>query len=141
MWPSKFQDRLKQWHDLRQQSLSRPLEQCLEDINFWWMNSPWTAYYLHWDDQPRWPDPWQLLSDNIYCDLARSLGIVYTILMIERTDITSSAIIETDRGNLVQVNLGKYILNWTQDGLLNNPSTEFAIKKSLDSSKLIHLLG
>lgn len=141
MWPTRFEDRLQKWYDLRQQSSTDALETCLKNINQWWMASPWVAYHLHWDDRDRWPDPWQLLSDNIYCDLARSLGIVYTILMIERTDISKVELVETDRGNLVLIDHGKYILNWSQEDVLNIPSTEFQAKKSLDSSRLIHLLG
>jgi len=141
MWPAQFTERLRRWNDLRRLCQSDELSGSLERINQWWMNTPWTAYYLHWDDLDRWPNPWQLLSDNIYCDLARSLGIVYTLLMIERPDVVDIAITETDRGNLVQVNGGKYILNWSPEHVLNIQLTEFTVKKSLDSSRLIHLLG
>jgi hypothetical protein len=93
------------------------------------------------DDYEKWPDPWSLLADNIYCDLARALGIVYTMLMLDRADIDTIQIAETDQGNLVLVNQGKYILNWGRDRLLNIEPTNFTITKSLDSSELVHLLG
>ena len=141
MWPAQFETRLQGWNDLRSICLGLGVDNCLQRINIFWMSSPWQPYYLHWDDQKTWPDPWQLLSDNVYCDLARSLGIVYTILLLERTDIGSVEIAETDRGNLVQVSGGKYILNWHPDEILNNPSTEIKITRKLDSSKLVHLLG
>ena len=93
------------------------------------------------DDYEKWPNPWNLLADNIYCDLARALGIVYTMLMLDRKDVGTIQIAETDQGNLVLVDHGKYILNWGGDRLLNIEPTNFTITKSLDSSELVHLLG
>lgn len=141
MWTRQFESRLKGWNDLRTNCLGVDLEPCLQKINRFWMGSPWQPYYLHWDDQKTWPDPWQLLADDIYCDLARSLGIVYTILLLDRIDIGAVEIVETDQGNLVLVQSGKYILNWNPDTIVNNPSTEIKVTRSLDSSKLVHLLG
>lgn len=93
------------------------------------------------DDYKQWPNPWQLLNDNVYCNLARALGIVYTILMLERTDIDAIQITEGDQGNLVLIDHGKYILNWGRDRLLNIELTNFTITRSLDSSEVAHLLG
>lgn len=142
MWQFTFQDRLREWSILRDQCIDQDLETCLHSINDWWFASPWRPYYLHWDDLRTWPGPWDLLADNIFCDLARSLGIVYTILMLERPDIADVGIANTDDGNnLVLVNGGKYILNWEPGDLLNIDSANITITKSLDSSKLEHLLG
>jgi hypothetical protein len=97
------------------------LEHALNAINVWWFGAPWRPYYLHWDDQDTWPDPWQLLNDNVYCELARGLGILYTITLLERADIESADLILTESGhNLVQVNDSKYILNWEKDTVVNN---------------------
>ena len=141
MWPSLYQDRLAAWCELRTKSAASDISTCLQDIDQWWLQTPWKPYYLHMDDYEKWPDPWQLLADNIYCDLARALGIVYTVLMLDREDIDTIQIVETDRGNLVLVDQGKYILNWERDRLLNIEPTNFTITKSLDSSELVHLLG
>jgi hypothetical protein len=120
MWPKTFDARLASWTQLRDHVQSLPLELALLTINQWWFNAPWQPYYLHWDDQSTWPDPWQLLSDNVYCDLARGLGIVYTISMLDRADTTLATLILTEDGdNLVQVSKEKYILNWTADSIVN----------------------
>jgi hypothetical protein len=98
-----------------------PTESALNHINRWWFNTPWTPYYLHWDDQPTWPNPWQLLSDNIYCEVARGLGILYTITLLERADLASARLVLTESGhNLVLVGQTKYILNWDLDSVVNN---------------------
>lgn len=141
MWAGTFDERLIRWHDLRQSAAAAPIESCLLIINQWWFQSPWRPYYLHWDDQAQWPNPWQLLDDNVYCDLARCLGIVYTLLMVESTKSLLIEIAETNAGNLVLVDQGKYILNWDADQILNISSVKINKARTLDSSKLAHLLG
>jgi hypothetical protein len=120
MWAKTFDQRLNSWYNLRSLSSELPLTDALESINQWWFNSPWQPYYLHWDDQSNWPDPWQLLSDNVYCDLARGLGILYTITLLDRADMADAALVLTQTGyNLVQVDKTKYILNWEPDNIVN----------------------
>ena len=120
MWPKEFADRLTAWSALRTQVQSMECQAALEKINAWWHQTPWKPYYLHWDDQPRWPDPWQLLSDDVYCPVAKGLGILYTISMLDRADMADAELILTKDGdNLVQVAQGKYILNWSPDSVVN----------------------
>ena len=121
MWPKDFADRLVAWNGLRDSVQSVDVETALTKIHDWWSTTPWRPYYLHWDDQATWPDPWQLLSDDVYCDLARALGILYTISLLDRADLVDAELILTDEGdNLVQVVQGKYILNWKKDLIVNN---------------------
>jgi hypothetical protein len=119
MWCSTFEQRLAAWNSLRDRVRDQSKSDALTEINSWWQKTPWRAYHLHWDDRQDWPDPWQLLSDNIYCDLARGLGILYTITVLDRDDMQDAELIETEQGNLVQVEGGKYILNWGSDLGLN----------------------
>ena len=120
IWPTTFSDRLESWNLLRSHTQNLPIEIALEEINAWWFNTPWRPYYLHWDDQPTWPDPWQLLSDDVYCDLARALGILYTITLLDRADMADAELVLTDDGsNLVLVTKEKYILNWSPDSVVN----------------------
>ena len=120
MWPNTFADRLESWTALRTSAQSQDLETALVAINQWWFNSPWKAYYLHWDDQATWPDPWQLLNDDIYCDVAKALGILYTISMLDRADMADATLVLTeDHRNLVLVDKTKYILNWNPDSVVN----------------------
>ena len=119
MWPRDFSQRLESWAQLRQQCCQLDSEPALTKINSWWFQTPWTAYHLHWDDQADWPDPWQLLSDDQYCPVARGLGIMYTISMLDREDMQDAQMIEYQSDNLVLVNKEKYILNWDPDQVLN----------------------
>ena len=134
MWPADFAGRLESWNHLRDQVQNLSAEKTLEIINSWWFAVPWRPYYLHWDDQLNWPDPWQLLSDNHYCDLARALGILYTITLLDRADLGDATLVLTETGdNLVLVAKSKYILNWDRDTVVNT-NQETTIKKQLTQS-------
>ena len=119
MWPDSFAERLESWNRLRHQCELTTVDTTVSTINRWWFQTPWTAYHLHWDDQADWPDPWQLLSDNQYCPVARGLGILYTIAMLDRADLQDACMIEYLGDNLVLVHNEKYILNWDPDQVLN----------------------
>lgn len=131
MWPRTFELRLDAWANLRQQLQALPAQQALTQINSWWFQTPWRAYHLHWDDQTDWPDPWELLSDNIYCDVARGLGILYTISLLNHADLTDAELVLTNEGhNLVLVCQRKYILNWDTDTIVNT-NRKLEIKRCL----------
>jgi len=122
MWPRNFEQRLKSWNQLRILCHNLPWPNAFAAINSWWFASPWISYSLHWDDRANWPDPWQLLEENRLCSLARGLGIIYTVAMIERVDTPPATLVETDLDNLVLIPGEKYILNWCSDSIVNiNP--------------------
>jgi hypothetical protein len=136
MWPVSFDQRLKSWYELRNSVKSQPVEIALTTINSWWFRTPWQPYYLHWDDQTTWPDPWQLLSDDIYCEVARGLGILYTISLLDRADLGSASLVLTQTGhNLVLVEKTKYILNWDPDDIVNT-SHDVAVHRQLTQQQI-----
>ena len=136
MWHKNFADRLAAWSELRAQAHTMECEPALSTINAWWHQTPWKPYYLHWDDQPRWPDPWQLLSDDIYCPVAKGLGILYTISMLDRADMADAELVLTESGdNLVLVQERKYILNWSPDSVVNT-FQEVKIRRQLKQHQI-----
>jgi hypothetical protein len=136
IWPVTFSARLNSWNLLREQCQHQPIKSALEHINAWWFRAPWRPYYLHWDDQTVWPDPWQLLSDNVYCDVARGLGILYTVTLLDRVDMAPADLILTRSGhNLVQVTKEKYILNWEADSIVNT-NQEVKIKQQYQQNQI-----
>ena len=136
MWPRTFDARLASWSQLRSVVANMPIDQCLHAINAWWFDTPWRAYHLHWDDQAIWPDPWQLLDDNLFCGLARGLGMLYTISLLDRPDIQDAELIDTGSDNLVLVHQKKYILNWDRDQLLNINLTPFETRHRLSQEHI-----
>jgi hypothetical protein len=141
MWPTSYNDRLVSWNNLRDRSRQLPVDQSLQGINLWWQQTPWCPYSLHWDDQQDWPDPWELLADQSFCGLARGLGIVYTIMLIDHQEISEIELAEIDNDNLVLVNNGKYILNWDSNTILNINSADIQAKRIINSRQLKNRLG
>jgi hypothetical protein len=142
MWQQTFEERLLEWTQLRQQCSTGDLETTLHTINNWWWRAPMINYHLHWDDVGKWPDPWQLLADNHWCGLARALGILYTIEIINRSDVTDCGVLQCSNGdNLVQINREKYILNWSPRQIVNNLPPENIITRCIDSKELQNKLG
>ena len=136
MWASTFAGRLESWYGMRQKCHALSVESTLITINSWWCTTPWQPYYLHWDDQLTWPDPWQLLNDNVYCDLARALGILYTISLLDRADLTDATLVLSQDGhNLVMVDKSKYILNWNSDTVVNT-NQAIEIHRQLSQSQI-----
>jgi hypothetical protein len=111
MWPNNFDDRLLEWRSLRTRVQNLSLLDMLVEVDTWWQQAPLCLHYLHMDDYENWPEPWTLLADNLYCDLAKCLGIVYTILLLDRDDIITLVINETDNYFLIEVN-NEHVLNY-----------------------------
>ena len=135
MWPPTYQERLADWVRLRQAAAALEQPEQLMLINDWWFRAPIVNHLILWQNARIWPTPWHLLNNNGYCELARALGIVYTIMLVE--NYTDLKIIQTTQDNLVQVDHGKYILNWAPGEMLNTHSTPIpTVKNAIDSSEL-----
>jgi hypothetical protein len=134
-----FEQRLRDWKDLRSKISDYSIPDKCIAIDAWWQMAPLVTHHLHPLDQGSWPDPWTLLSENMYCLLTRALGIVYTLEMSKISDI-SLVIADDKQGTecpLVLVDSAKYVLNYWPNTVLNNCLKDFKIKKqlSLDSAK------
>lgn len=141
MWPKTFAHRLESWYQLRSHAQSADLATALNSINQWWFNAPWIPYHLHWDDRAVWPDPWQLLSDNTFCGLARALGMLYTITLIDRADLQDCVLQEHVSDNLVLVPGEKYILNWDRACIVNITPGEPNLRRCVSQPQLKQLIG
>lgn len=140
MWKTSYEERLAEWFELRQASEHQPLDQQVRLVNDWWFRAPIVNRVITWDRPDVWPNPWELLTNSGYCELARALGIVYTLMMLENQKYTSLSIIATGNDNLVLVDGGKYILNWAPGEVLNIDSTPFTVQDSINSTDLNSIL-
>ena len=140
MWKTQYQERLADWYHLRQAASTVELPAQLQLINTWWFRAPIVNRVVTWDNPAEWPTPWDLLVNNGYCDLARALGIVYTLLLLDRQLYTDLEIISTGQDNLVQIDSGKYILNWAPGEVLNTNSTSLTVLRRIDSKDLASFL-
>lgn len=134
MWHTAYADRLRAWNLLRQHSRGLPIHKAMLAINDWWFDAPMTVRTMIWESYPDWPDPWQLLAMDRCCDLARGLAMLYTVLMTEHPRVSDVVLCQSDHDNLVLVNQGKYILNWSPGQLLNIQSQTVQVRRSVDSA-------
>jgi hypothetical protein len=138
MWPVIFEDRLREWRQLRDNIAAAPVDAGLMTINDWWFKAPMVNRHLSWSNCHEWPGPWDLLAEDTWCDLARALGMLYTITMHPQNQFTVS-LAQTSLGNLVLVEHGKYILNWAPGQILNRQSINFDISREIDGSQFSNL--
>ena len=132
MWNNRYEALLEEWYNLRQKAATLPIEDSLHLIDDWWAKAPLINNYLHMDDYSSWPLPWDLLAEYSFCDVAKCLGIMYTLLLIEHEDIHSLHIVQTeDEYSLVQINNGQYTLN-DQIGEIISDQSEIHVKYSID---------
>lgn len=134
MWKLKPDDRLDRWKQFRKRLSTLPLDQALVECVSFWQNAPFTPYYLDHNDHANWPDPWQLVYENYYCDLAKALGIVYTLQLSEHGKELELSIrvyqntVSRVQYNLAWINQGKYVLNFVEDEIVNRTQVPKELK-------------
>lgn len=141
MWSEDYGERLRQWRDIRHKAANQDIDAMCNTINDWWWQAPMVNHTLSWNNPDAWPDPWQLLQQQNWCGLARALGMLYTIMLVEHSGITDIDLIAAGDDNLVQVNQGLYILNWAPRQLLNIQSFPSGIQRGISSTSLKKLIG
>jgi len=125
MFQLTAEDRLRSWREFRTGLDSLPLETALTQTAEFWARAPYVPYYLDYDTPEVWPDPWALIHENYYCDVARCLGIVYTMQLTgHKKNLTTEIRIYEDPETRYMYNLswfdqGKYILNLIDNEVVN----------------------
>ena len=56
----------------------------LEDVANFWSHAPFVSTYLPPSDPASWPDPWQLIVNGRFDELAIVIGMLYTIRLTQR---------------------------------------------------------
>jgi hypothetical protein len=123
MWKSTASERLTHWKNFRESLAQLTTESAVQSVAEFWSDCPFRPYYLDIEQVSSWPNPWQLLTDNYYCDVAKALGIVYTLYFGGHGDDVEIKVCrdleKLHTYNLVFLCQGKYVLNF-QDGVVVN---------------------
>lgn len=137
------QNRLRDWRNFRESLANKDTKDICIETDKYWQNSPIMNHYLHPVDIDNWPDPWQLLDDNLYCPYARALGMIYTLVMLGISDI--DLVEGTDHNSvdvvLVLVDRAKYVLNYWPNTVVNNKLGDFTITKKYNIIPIIQKIG
>jgi hypothetical protein len=75
-------DRLADWKKFRDSLETSPTP--FEDVAIFWSRAPFVNLYLDPQKPSLWPDPWHLVMEGKYDDLAICLGMLYTIKLTQR---------------------------------------------------------
>jgi hypothetical protein len=116
---------MRSWREFRASLDLLPLEKALAYTAEFWARAPFVPYNLDPDNLSNWPDPWTLVYENSYCDIAKCLGIVYTMSLTgHRKSLDVEFKVYEDPKtryvyNLAWFNQGKYILNMIDGEVLN----------------------
>ncbi len=121
-------ERLTRWREFRKSLDILPYDRALEATVEFWNNCPFNPYYLDPDRPTDWPDPWTLVEENYYCDLAKALGMLYTIkFTAHNPDVELRVYVDPETKynyNLVWIDNGKYVLNLIEGEVVNKTLTE-----------------
>ena len=126
MWKLKSDDSNTRWREFRKSLDILSLEQAIQSVDNFWQDCPYCPYYLDYTNPDKWPDPWQLISENYYCDIAKTLGIVYTIYFTRHgKELAPEILVYNDPTTKYMYNLaflakGKYVLNFKDNEIVNN---------------------
>jgi hypothetical protein len=142
MFKLSADERLTHWRDFRKQLDEQSMSQALLTVVEFWRSCPFSPYYLDPDNPKQWPDPWTLVEENWYCDLAKAIGMLYTIKFTKHDpDVSIRVYQDPVTGysyNLVWIDQGKYILNLVQDEIVNKEyiETEWKLKFEYKDAEL-----
>ena len=76
-----FETRTKQWRDFRQ-SLEQEQDPIQATID-WYNQAPEVSIHTDPYDRSTWPNPWELVKENQYCEFCKLLGIAYTLQLTD----------------------------------------------------------
>jgi hypothetical protein len=139
VFQSTYDERLRSWYDLRTKLNSADTKTKCVEIDAWWQRAPLVNHYLHPHDVHAWPGPWELISENNYCHVARGLGMCYTLALtgVEAIDFCQGKDDNNEDVMLVLVEDAKYILNYYPNSVLSSNLRDFKITARMDLTDII----
>jgi hypothetical protein len=82
MYNKKYEERLATWSEFRS-SLEDSKTPFLDVVEFY-ASAPKTRYAVDPWGQSTWPDPWQLLEENLYCEFSVVLGMCFSLQLTDK---------------------------------------------------------
>jgi hypothetical protein len=118
-------NRLSEWKSFRDKLNQATLCAAIDATHELWQSCPFIPFYLDPENPKEWPDPWQLITENYYCDLAKTLGMLYTLHLTVHKDqlfpelrVYSDPVTKYDY-HIAYLCYGKYVLNLIENKVVN----------------------
>jgi hypothetical protein len=128
MWNMRSEDQLKEWRTFRSHIGDLSFDEAVKETVHLWSYAPFVNHYLDHMDPLTWPSPWDLLLDNRFDDTAKALGMLYTLYLSPHGKDHKFEFIIADstleRYNLVQIDEGKYVLNFVFNEVISKEQLE-----------------
>lgn len=82
MFKKQFDERLREWRMFRDslEFSNNPIQNVID----FYKEAAIVRINVDPYTQELWPDPWELLNENVYCEFSILLGICYTLQLTER---------------------------------------------------------
>ena len=118
-------ERLSRWKSFRQSIIPLSFADACSQTLIFWKSCPFAPYYLDANNPANWPNPWELILDNCYCDLAKCLGIMYTLHLSNHSVGLNPELrvyydtITRHTYHIAYFDQGKYVLNLIEDEVVN----------------------
>lgn len=121
VWQQSPKQRLKLWREFRLSLDNIDYEEdCLQSVINWWKSAPVGSRELDIYDKDTWPDPWQLIYTNALDENSITLGIAYTLHLIDwECDVLLVQNQEESWIRLIVLVDDCYVLNYTY-GVVEN---------------------
>jgi hypothetical protein len=127
MWTLRSEDRLKEWKAFRRELDALSFDEAVAKTVNLWSYAPFVLHYLDHSGEPAdWPGPWELLVENKYDDMAKALGMIYTLHLTKHGKDHTFELVKAQAGsnlegyNLVLIDQGKYVLNYAFNEVISN---------------------
>jgi hypothetical protein len=138
-WQGTGEERLLSWRQFRLELSELPTQKAIEQINAVWSFCPFVSKYLSPHDTTQWPDPWTLISEGKFCNLARGLGMLYTASLspnFESSDISIDIYnsISGERFDLVRID--NTILNYAHNVVIYTDQIDSELMLQCSYSKV-----
>lgn len=122
MFDQHSTDRLIEWKKFRTQL--EVSDTPFKDVADFWSRAPFVSPYLDPNSPVDWPDPWHLIIDGKFDELAISLGMLYTLKLTDRFmkskyEIHMSMLDDKKRSVFFLVVDNKHVLNLTYKQVLD----------------------
>jgi hypothetical protein len=131
-WLSSPEDKILSWRNFRKELDGLPLQKALNIIATTWKNCPKVQKPII-DILEEWPDPWELLSQKVYCDASQALGIYYTLQLSSLSDHTITfEICDTSIGDIQnRIKVDNYYIDLNATKMVNTkPDNNLTVKQS-----------
>lgn len=132
MFNQPFEKRLLLWREFRNNL--EDSEFPIQDTIDFWNSAPLVTIQADPYDPDTWPDPWEIIHENIFCPFVKILAICYTLQLTECFSQSSFEIHITQDKNKSQTNYLLYVDEWVIGYNIDNAVLKSNLPKSIETT-------